>query len=116
VTEADTHISAATGDADEYEKRIREKLFNSGILTNGEWVYLVGLFQTAREHEDCVSGPQAARLSSSEPAPELADRWPLGCHSPNSCSRNGRCMYVNCKHDGKDIGALASTFSRPKQK
>jgi hypothetical protein len=50
--------SAATGDADDYEKRIREKVFNSGILTNGEWVYLVGLFQTAREHEDCASGPQ----------------------------------------------------------
>ena len=59
---ADNHAvpqpSAATGDADEYEKRIREKLFNSGILTSGEWVYLVGLFQTAREHEGCGSGPQ----------------------------------------------------------
>jgi len=37
--------SADNVDADEWEKRIREKVFNSGILTNGEWVYLVGLFQ-----------------------------------------------------------------------
>jgi hypothetical protein len=34
--------------------------------------------------------------------------WPVGCHSPNSCHRNGRCMYVGCKYDGEDIAALAS--------
>jgi hypothetical protein len=26
--------------------------------------------------------------------------WPIGCHSPNSCRRNGRCMYINCEHAG----------------
>lgn len=36
---------------DEYEKSIREKLYNSGILTSGEWVYLVGVFQAARDLE-----------------------------------------------------------------
>jgi hypothetical protein len=34
---------------DEYESRIRQKLWASQILTNGEWVYLVGLFQVANE-------------------------------------------------------------------
>lgn len=29
--------------------------------------------------------------------------WPNGCHSPNSCDRNGRCMYINCEHERKDI-------------
>jgi hypothetical protein len=42
---------------DKYEKSIREKVFNSGILTNAEWVYLVGLFRTAREHEECDRRP-----------------------------------------------------------
>lgn len=36
---------------DEYEKSIREKVYNSGILTEGEWVYLVGVFQSAHELE-----------------------------------------------------------------
>jgi len=36
---------------DDYEKRIREKVFESGILTNGEWVYLIGVFNAAREYE-----------------------------------------------------------------
>lgn len=36
---------------DEYEKRIREKVYNSGILTPGEWVYLVGVFQSAKDLE-----------------------------------------------------------------
>jgi uncharacterized membrane protein YiaA len=37
--------------ADDYEKSIREKVYKSGILTVGEWVYLVGLFQAARDLE-----------------------------------------------------------------
>jgi hypothetical protein len=65
-------ISAATGDADEYEKRIREKLFNSGILTSGEWVYLVGLFHTAREHEDCRPCP---RETEHTPSPSGYLAW-----------------------------------------
>ena len=32
-----------------WEKSIREKVYASGILTNGEWVYLVGAFQAASE-------------------------------------------------------------------
>lgn len=31
-----------------------------------------------------------------------AAEWPAGCHSPNSCRRNGRCMYIGCKHDGSE--------------
>jgi hypothetical protein len=31
-----------------------------------------------------------------------AAKWPADCHSPNSCRRNGRCMYVGCKHDGSE--------------
>lgn len=37
---------------DQYEKSIREKVFMRGILTPGEWIYLVGVFVTAREHDD----------------------------------------------------------------
>jgi len=36
---------------DQYEKAIREKVHLSNILSNGEWVYLVGLFHMARENE-----------------------------------------------------------------
>lgn len=36
---------------DQYERSIREKVHAAGILTPGEWVYLVGLFQLARESE-----------------------------------------------------------------
>ena len=25
--------------------------------------------------------------------------WPAGCHSPNSCARHRRCMYVRCRHE-----------------
>jgi len=25
--------------------------------------------------------------------------WPVGCHSPNSCARHRRCMYVRCRHE-----------------
>jgi hypothetical protein len=35
---------------DEYERRIREKVFS--VLTTAEWVYLVGVFQAAKEYED----------------------------------------------------------------
>jgi hypothetical protein len=67
MTNRPNHSSAASGDADEWEKRIREKVFASKILTEGEWAYLVGLFQTAREHEDCVSGPQTAPPGALKP-------------------------------------------------
>jgi hypothetical protein len=61
---------------------------------------------------DEMKRPRASSLPSTpRETPELADRWPLGCHSPNSCSRNGRCMYFGCRHDGKDIKALATAFS-----
>lgn len=39
---------------DEWEKRIREKVWASKILSPGEWVYLVDLFCMARDHADCV--------------------------------------------------------------
>lgn len=43
---------------DDYEKRIREKLYNSGLLTSGEWVYLVGVFQAARDLDEIVNGAE----------------------------------------------------------
>lgn len=58
-----TQAGVAPGPSDDYEKRIREKVYASGILTNGEWVYLVGLFHTARDHESCPSStiPEGSR-------------------------------------------------------
>ena len=37
----------------EYEKSIREKVWASACLTASEWIYLVGVFQAANEHEEC---------------------------------------------------------------
>lgn len=54
---------------------------------------------------------QVPSTHQSEAPGDIADRWPIGCHSPASCSRNGKCMYIKCRHDGKDIKALASAFS-----
>lgn len=85
---------------------------NSEIVLTGHLKELVDCALAARNADFSVS-PQTSHLTVAiDPAP-LADRWPLGCHSPNSCSRNGRCMYVGCKHDGKDISAIASAFTRP---
>lgn len=36
---------------------------------------------------------------------EFKLKWPVGCHSPNSCQRHGQCMYVQCRHQGKDVKA-----------
>lgn len=54
---------------DEYERRIREKVWASECLTAGEWVYLVGLFQMAREYEElqrkvCHCGKDGHALNS----------------------------------------------------
>jgi hypothetical protein len=86
-------------------------LFNSGLLTSGEWVYLVGLFQTAREHEDCVSGPQTVPMVEKPRPADCLD--PMGClwkHVPTSpeiglylCSRSG------CPH----TTSAGSAHSRP---
>lgn len=54
--------------ADDYEKRIREKVWSSKCLTNGEWVYLVGLFQTARDHENCGDQPSRPDAGGNPPA------------------------------------------------
>lgn len=56
---------------------------------------------------------EASALPSTACAPAAAKNvdfyaWPVGCHSPNWCHRNGRCMYVGCKYDGEDIAALAA--------
>jgi len=56
---------------------------------------------------------KAAQSAESDPVvrPDCAGGetyiWPAGCHSPNSCHRNKRCMYVGCRHDGTD--AMTST-------
>ena len=34
---------------DEWEKRIREKVWASKVLSNGEWVYLVGAFGALKD-------------------------------------------------------------------
>lgn len=43
-------VKGGAYEMDEYEKRIREKVYP--ILDTAEWVYLVGLFQLAREHDE----------------------------------------------------------------
>jgi hypothetical protein len=58
---------------DEYEKRIRDKLFNSGILTEGEWVYLVGLFQIAKEHDDLWAERERLRTALFEARPYVPE-------------------------------------------
>ena len=52
---ADSRSSPYSAGADEYEKLIRKKVWESECLTAGEWVYLVGLFQMAREHDDVAA-------------------------------------------------------------
>lgn len=39
-------------DPDDWEKRIRAKVHAAGILTAGEWTYLVGVFAAAREYDE----------------------------------------------------------------
>jgi len=48
---------------DKYEKSIREKVFASKVLTQAEWVYLIGLFGMARDHADC-DPDEAKRLQA----------------------------------------------------
>lgn len=44
----------------------------------------------------------------------LSQGWPAGCHSPNSCNRHQRCMYVNCKFENTDIReAIAAALPAP---
>jgi hypothetical protein len=86
---------------------------NRFVLSTESAKNIVGI---VREWLRTRAEPQGARLTGATDLTPLADRWPLGCHSPNSCSRNSRCMYVGCKHDGKDIGALASAVTRPEGK
>lgn len=65
---------------------------------------------------DAIEMAEAQTSTHQSGAPgDIADRWPIGCHSPASCSRNGKCMYIKCRHDGKDIKALASAFSSTNQ-
>ena len=40
---------------------------------------------------------------------QLSPAWPAGCHSPNSCDRHQRCMYVNCKFENTDIREAIAT-------
>lgn len=37
------------------------------------------------------------------------ERWPAGCHSPNSCDRNQICMYANCRYEHQDIKSDIAT-------
>jgi hypothetical protein len=59
MTNSHNACSAANEDADDYEKRIREKVWSSECLTAGEWVYLCGLFQTVNEYEAAHTGDVA---------------------------------------------------------
>lgn len=58
---------------DEYEKRIREKVFASGVLSNGEWVYLVGLFQMARDYDDLFAERGRLRTALFEARPYVPE-------------------------------------------
>jgi hypothetical protein len=60
------------------------------------------------DETDCSNVDICSALSTVPSPPAEINAWPVGCHSPNSCHRNGRCMYVGCKHDGKDIATLAA--------
>lgn len=53
-------------------------------------------------------GPNRDPLSS-------PDRWPVGCHDPDSCARHKACMYVKCRHGGRSIAGEveAAMISRP---
>jgi hypothetical protein len=43
--------SPETASAEDWERRIKEKVWASECLTAGEWVYLVGVFHAANEAE-----------------------------------------------------------------
>jgi len=58
---------------DEYEKSIREKLHNSGLLTAGEWVYLCGLFQLAKDNDDLWAERGRLRTALFEARPYVPD-------------------------------------------
>ena len=58
---------------DDYEKSIREKLVNSGILTDGEWVYLCGLFQIARDSDDLWAERERLRTALFEARPYVPE-------------------------------------------
>lgn len=46
------------------------------------------------------------------------DAWPSGCRHPNSCSRNGRCGYLNCRWEHEpnlaEVMAGAQSNGMPK--
>lgn len=54
-----------------------------------------------RAYSDARYAELAAEEVGLEQAKELI--WPAGCHSPSSCSRNKRCMYMGCHYEGKEI-------------
>ena len=86
MTAPDNGTLPGTADADEYEKRIREKVWASECLTAGEWVYLVGLFQMAREHDDAAATrqePVAWRYQRKEGWGDTWRYWNNPCLGPN---------------------------------
>ena len=48
---------------------------------------------------------QRAKVEAEFAAEQEAKRsaWPRHCRSPSSCTRHGACMYMNCRHEGRDI-------------
>lgn len=38
--------------------------------------------------------------------------WPAGCHEPESCKRNRRCMYFGCIHVNRDITDEIERFAK----
>ena len=70
----DNQCSPDIETAEDWERRIREKVWASECLTAGEWVYLVGVFQAAREYEDSQdTRSSAATEGLVERQPDLAD-------------------------------------------
>ena len=73
----------------------------------GVWVVVCSNWETEpRFWQPLPDAPVPSTAREAPPTDLYA--WPIGCHSPNYCHRNGRCMYVGCKHDGKDVSALAA--------
>lgn len=53
----------------------------------------------AWQRRSATPSPTADKLMAAPDTPT----WPAGCRHPNSCARNGRCGYIGCAHQARDI-------------
>lgn len=55
---------------------------------------------------DCEDYFTAIRALAEPAAPDPREAWPYGCTDEDSCgNRHRTCMYINCRHQGRDITA-----------